>query len=141
MVANKCALAARVDACHESPGATVGTEMREEIEKKIDKMQVGYHGFFFSRIFVFFYEFTDFATFSRAHLRSLKNLLQEPPPAKGTRALPAPIDAPKKRRGGRRVRKQKERYAVTELRKQVSERDVAVAVAVAAAAAVDVDLF
>ncbi len=39
---------------------------------------------------------------------------------KGTRALPTPIDAPRKKRGGRRVRKQKERYAVTELRKQAN---------------------
>ena len=45
---------------------------------------------------------------------------QEPPPVKGARALPAPIEAPKKRRGGRRVRKMKERYAVTELRKQAN---------------------
>ncbi len=44
--------------------------------------------------------------------------MQEPPPVKGTKALPAPVEAPKKKRGGRRVRKMKERYAVTELRKQ-----------------------
>merc|ERR1719189_2925805 len=45
---------------------------------------------------------------------------QEPPLVKATKALPAPIEAPKKRRGGRRVRKMKERYAVTELRKQAN---------------------
>merc|ERR1712226_1289370 len=45
---------------------------------------------------------------------------QEPPPVKAAKALPAPLEAPKKRRGGRRVRKQKERYAVTELRKQAN---------------------
>lgn len=44
----------------------------------------------------------------------------EPPPVKATKALPAPIDASRKRRGGRRVRKMKERYAVTELRKQAN---------------------
>lgn len=44
--------------------------------------------------------------------------MQEPPPTKGTRALPTPVEAPKKKRGGRRVRKMKERYAVTEFRKQ-----------------------
>ena len=44
--------------------------------------------------------------------------MQEPPPVKGTKALPAPVEAPKKKRGGRRVRKMKERFAVTELRKQ-----------------------
>ena len=45
---------------------------------------------------------------------------QEPPSTKATKALPAPIEAPKKKRGGRRVRKMKERYAVTELRKQAN---------------------
>merc|ERR1712004_714038 len=46
--------------------------------------------------------------------------MQEPPPSKAVRALPAPVEAPKKKRGGRRVRKMKERYAVTELRKQAN---------------------
>ncbi len=46
--------------------------------------------------------------------------MQEAAPVKATKALPAPIEAPKKRRGGRRVRKMKERYAVTELRKQAN---------------------
>ena len=45
---------------------------------------------------------------------------QEPSSVKGVKAVPAPIEAPKKRRGGRRVRKMKERYAVTELRKQAN---------------------
>ncbi|KAI8052517.1 u4/U6 small nuclear ribonucleoprotein Prp31 [Syncephalis plumigaleata] len=44
--------------------------------------------------------------------------LQEPPPNKNTRALPAPIESSKKKRGGRRVRKQKEAYEMTELRRQ-----------------------
>jgi len=44
----------------------------------------------------------------------------EPPPVKAVRALKAPMDAPKKKRGGRRVRQVKERYAVTELRKQAN---------------------
>ena len=39
---------------------------------------------------------------------------------KNIRALKAPMDAPKKKRGGRRVRQMKERYAVTELRKQAN---------------------
>ena len=39
---------------------------------------------------------------------------------KAIRALKAPMDAPKKKRGGRRVRQMKERYAVTELRKQAN---------------------
>lgn len=39
---------------------------------------------------------------------------------KAVKALPAPLEAPRKKRGGRRVRKMKERYAVTELRKQAN---------------------
>ena len=83
IVGAKCTLAARVDSFHQSNDGHVGMEYREEILKKIDKMQ-------------------------------------EPAIVKGVRALPAPVDAPKKKRGGRRVRQMKERYAVTELRKQAN---------------------
>lgn len=41
----------------------------------------------------------------------------EPPPKKASRPLPAPIDKSGKKRGGKRVRRMKERYAQTELRK------------------------
>jgi U4/U6 small nuclear ribonucleoprotein PRP31 len=41
---------------------------------------------------------------------------QEPPPAKTKLVLPAPDAAPKKRRGGRRARKEKERYGLTDVR-------------------------
>ena len=44
--------------------------------------------------------------------------LQEPPPVKFAKPLPKPIDPGRKKRGGKRVRKLKERYAVTELRRQ-----------------------
>jgi len=83
VVSNKCALAARVDSCHESPDGRLGESFRDEIVKKMEKFQ-------------------------------------EPPPVKKTKALPTPLEAPRKRRGGRRVRKMKERYAVTELRKQAN---------------------
>ncbi|WZN61233.1 U4/U6 small nuclear ribonucleoprotein Prp31 [Chloropicon roscoffensis] len=42
---------------------------------------------------------------------------QEPPPARIIRPLAVPDSGPKKRRGGRRLRKMKERYGMTELRK------------------------
>ena len=42
---------------------------------------------------------------------------QEPPPAKQTRVLPVPDMEPKKRRGGRRARKYKERYGLTDTKK------------------------
>ncbi|KAG0226834.1 U4/U6 small nuclear ribonucleoprotein Prp31 [Actinomortierella wolfii] len=42
---------------------------------------------------------------------------QEPPPQKKIKALPAPIEQAKKRRGGRRARKEKELYRVSELQK------------------------
>ena len=44
--------------------------------------------------------------------------LTEPPPNKGTRALPAPDDKPSRKRGGRRARKAKEATAMTDLRKE-----------------------
>ncbi|GBG90601.1 hypothetical protein CBR_g50945 [Chara braunii] len=42
---------------------------------------------------------------------------QEPPPAKQPKPLPIPDSEPKKKRGGRRFRKMKERYALTDMRK------------------------
>ncbi|OLL24816.1 Pre-mRNA-processing factor 31 [Neolecta irregularis DAH-3] len=44
--------------------------------------------------------------------------LSEPAPKKNVKALPAPDDPARRRRGGKRVRKQKEAFAVTELRRQ-----------------------
>ncbi|RKP13074.1 hypothetical protein BJ684DRAFT_10569 [Piptocephalis cylindrospora] len=43
--------------------------------------------------------------------------LQEPAPNRGVKALPAPDEMPKKRRGGRRARKQKESLQMSEMRK------------------------
>lgn len=83
LCANKCAIVARVDACHASPDGSVGRSYREKVEKALDK-------------------------------------LQEPPPVKQVKALPAPIDQPGKKRGGKRVRRMKERMAMTEFRKQAN---------------------
>nr|CAG4643962.1 EOG090X06EY [Lepidurus arcticus] len=83
LVSAKCTLAARVDSFHESTNGQVGKDLREEIEKKMDK-------------------------------------LQEPPPVKFVKPLPAPLEGPRKRRGGKRVRRMKERYALTEFRKQAN---------------------
>lgn len=43
---------------------------------------------------------------------------QEPPPARKEKALPAPDETPRKRRGGQRRKKEKELYAMTELKKR-----------------------
>lgn len=83
LVAAKAVLAARVDACHESVHGEFGLKFKEDIEKKLDK-------------------------------------LQEPPPVKFIKPLPKPIEGSKKKRGGKRVRKMKERYALTEFRKQAN---------------------
>lgn len=88
LVANKAVLAARVDAAHEAVNGEVGTAFREDIEKKLDK-------------------------------------LQEPPPVKFIKPLPKPLEGGKKKRGGKRVRKQKERYAITEYRKQANRMNFA----------------
>uniref|UniRef100_UPI00358EF388 U4/U6 small nuclear ribonucleoprotein Prp31 n=1 Tax=Myxine glutinosa TaxID=7769 RepID=UPI00358EF388 len=45
---------------------------------------------------------------------------QEPPPAKQVKPLPVPLDPPRKKRGGRRYRKMKERLGLTEVRKQAN---------------------
>ncbi|KAK4875719.1 hypothetical protein RN001_012141 [Aquatica leii] len=88
LVAAKSILAARVDACHESSDGHIGKMFREEIEKKLDK-------------------------------------LQEPPPVKFIKPLPKPVEAPRKKRGGKRVRKMKERYAMTEFRKHANRMNFA----------------
>ncbi|ORZ06591.1 Nop domain-containing protein [Lobosporangium transversale] len=80
MIAAKLSLAARIDRMHSYPDGSWGRKVKEEIEKKIEK-------------------------------------LLEPPPSKNIKALPAPLEAPKKRRGGRRARKEKELYAVSEMQK------------------------
>ncbi|KAJ9526152.1 hypothetical protein QJQ45_009618, partial [Haematococcus lacustris] len=100
LVAAKCTLMARVDAYGQDPSVSetrtnlnrpasdpnqpspdLGQAMREEILRKIEKMQ-------------------------------------EPPPAKIVKPLPRPDEGEgKKRRGGRRLRKMKERYGLTDVRK------------------------
>lgn len=88
LVANKATLAARVDAAHEACQGHIGQGFREDIEKKLDK-------------------------------------LQEPPPVKFIKPLPKPLEGGKKKRGGKRVRKMKERYAVTEYRKHANRMNFA----------------
>jgi U4/U6 small nuclear ribonucleoprotein PRP31 len=44
----------------------------------------------------------------------------EPPPVKQAKALPVPLEQARKKRGGRRARKMKERLGLTELRKQAN---------------------
>lgn len=53
----------------------------------------------------------------RNKIEALINKELEPPPKKAARPLPAPIEKSGKKRGGKRVRRMKERYAQTELRK------------------------
>jgi len=53
----------------------------------------------------------------RTDIEQKLDKLQEPPPVKLIKALPAPIDGGRKKRGGRRYRKMKERLGMTELRK------------------------
>lgn len=79
-LAGKSVLAARSDAARGDTSGTYGKAVKEEIIKKIGK-------------------------------------LQEPGVARQPKSLPVPDLAPKKRRGGRRLRKMKERYAVTGMRK------------------------
>ncbi|XP_012684655.1 U4/U6 small nuclear ribonucleoprotein Prp31 [Clupea harengus] len=45
---------------------------------------------------------------------------QEPPPVKTVKPLPAPLDGQRKKRGGRRYRKMKERLGLTEIRKNAN---------------------
>lgn len=53
----------------------------------------------------------------REKIEAMINKELEPPPKKAVRPLPAPIEKSGKKRGGKRVRRIKERYTQTELRK------------------------
>jgi len=55
-----------------------------------------------------------------ADIRKKFEKWQEPAQLKETKALPRPDDAPRQKRGGRRVRKMKEKFAVTEMRRQAN---------------------
>ncbi|EPX75179.1 U4/U6 X U5 tri-snRNP complex subunit Prp31 [Schizosaccharomyces octosporus yFS286] len=65
------------------------------------------------------HEFSDgsFGVQTRTEVEKKIEKLLEPPSQRPVVALPVPDDKPKRRRGGRRIRKMKEQYAVTELRK------------------------
>ena len=52
----------------------------------------------------------------RDEIEARATKLQEPPPPKAAKALPAPIESSGKRRGGRRLRKMKERYGMSQMR-------------------------
>ena len=66
-----------------------------------------------------FHQFRDGSEGDRLREECLERLdkLQQKPLSKSARPLPAPDDKPSRKRGGRRVRKAKEAYAMTELRK------------------------
>jgi len=51
----------------------------------------------------------------------------EPPPTKQPKPLPAPDDRPRKKRAGKRVRKMKEKYAKTDMRKHANRMAFGVA--------------
>lgn len=61
----------------------------------------------------------------RLEIEQALDKLQEPPAVKQVKPLPAPIDTPRKRRGGKRVRKLKERLVITDLRKQANRMNFA----------------
>lgn len=83
LVANKCTIATRVDALHSATDGSIGRQLRDKIERQLDK-------------------------------------LQEPPPAKQVKPLAVPLEQPQKKRGGKRIRKLKERLVITDLRKQAN---------------------
>ena len=53
-------------------------------------------------------------------IRQKIDKMLEPPPVKNQKALPKPLDKASKKRGGRRVRKQKEMMGMTELRRKAN---------------------
>lgn len=54
----------------------------------------------------------------REYVATRTRKMQEPPPGKTKRPLPAPDDKPSKKRGGRRARKLKEKLGLTDVRRE-----------------------
>ncbi|XP_054762711.1 U4/U6 small nuclear ribonucleoprotein Prp31-like [Lytechinus pictus] len=61
----------------------------------------------------------------RAEIERKLAKMQEPPPPKQIKALPLPLDQPRKKRGGRRVRKMKDKLGMTDMRKQANRMNFA----------------
>ncbi|XP_041364240.1 U4/U6 small nuclear ribonucleoprotein Prp31-like [Gigantopelta aegis] len=61
----------------------------------------------------------------RAEIELKMDKMIEPPPVKTVKPLPAPIETSRKKRGGRRARKVKERLGLSELRKQANRMNFA----------------
>lgn len=83
IIAAKAVLAARIDAAHQHSDGSKGIEMKQGIQKKIEKML-------------------------------------EPTQGKLEKALPRPDEARKNRRGGKRARKMKAKYAQTDVDKAMN---------------------
>lgn len=80
LIANKVALAARIDALKEHPTGSYGASLRKDIIQKLEK-------------------------------------LIEPAPISKIKPIPPPPIEPSKKRGGRRARRQKEKFGMTQVRK------------------------
>ncbi|KAL7083573.1 hypothetical protein ACP275_14G172700 [Erythranthe tilingii] len=63
----------------------------------------------------------------RAEIEKSIEKWQEAPPAKRPKPLPVPNSEPKKKRGGRRLMKKKEKYGMTEIRKLANRMEFGVA--------------
>ncbi|XP_003382952.1 PREDICTED: U4/U6 small nuclear ribonucleoprotein Prp31-like [Amphimedon queenslandica] len=61
----------------------------------------------------------------RQQVEEKVNRLQEPPPVKRIKPLPKPDDMPKKRRGGKRIRRLKQKVILTDIRKQANRMSFA----------------
>ncbi|KAI5638537.1 snoRNA binding domain, fibrillarin domain-containing protein [Phthorimaea operculella] len=123
LVSTKLTLAARVDACHDSTDGHIGRTLREGIEKKLDKLQKLTLA---ARVDAC-HDSTDghIGRTLREGIEKKLDKLQEPPPVKFVKPLPKPIEQSRKKRGGKRVRKMKERYAMTEFRKNANRMNFA----------------
>ncbi|MGH0173939.1 UNVERIFIED_CONTAM: hypothetical protein FKN15_066466 [Acipenser sinensis] len=113
LVSAKCTLAARVDSFHES---TDGKDLRRKAARLVSaKCTLA------ARVDSF-HESTDgkVGYDLKEEIERKFDKWQEPPPVKQVKPLPAPLDGQRKKRGGRRYRKMKERLGLTEIRKQAN---------------------
>jgi len=74
------------------------------------------------------YEYEPSGTFGKQAREQIEEKIekwQEPPKARTKRALPAPEEKQKKKRGGKRVRRFKEKFRMTDIRKEANKRSFA----------------
>ena len=125
LVGGKCTLLARIDAYGQDPTGSAGANMKVKIHSahSVLQLQIRYTEHFWRSWEEFCMPIHPARHAGREVCKMQEEMSkkiekwQEKGPAKQGRVLPVPDMEPKKRRGGKRARKYKERYGLTDTKK------------------------